>query len=117
MDVKRIIKRALSKLNIGAEFWRIPQYPIEKGIKLNIGSGNWEKRGWICLDYPTEHYTDMQKGHKITPYDIRSNLLPFKDESVSAIYTSNVIEHIEDVHIQKLFNEAWRVMKPGGYFA
>jgi ubiquinone/menaquinone biosynthesis C-methylase UbiE len=56
----------------------------------------------------------MQKGHKIVPYDIRNDSIPFGDNSVNTIYCSHVVEHIEDIHIQKMFNECYRVLLGGG---
>lgn len=85
-------------------------------ILLNIGSGNWECPGWICLDYPSEWYSKAQNGHKIVPYDIRSESIPYSDNSVDAIYCSHVVEHIENHHIQKFFQEVHRVLKEGGVF-
>jgi len=90
-------------------------YPKNK-LCLNIGAGSWGHEGWINLDYPTEWYSKAQSAHKFIPYDIRNDKLPFDNNSVDAIYTSHVIEHIEDEHIQTLFNECFRVLKKGGVF-
>ena len=83
-------------------------------ILVNLGSGNWSCERWINLDYASEWYADAQKNHKIVPYDIRNDDLPFSDNSVDVIYCSHVIEHIENIHIQKMFEECYRVLKQGG---
>ena len=83
-------------------------------ICINIGSGDWKCDGWINLDYPTKWYAKSQSHNKFIPYDIRKDLLPFKDESVDLIYCSHVIEHIENEYIDKLFNECYRVLKTEG---
>lgn len=83
-------------------------------VKVNIGSGDWECKGWINLDYPSEWYHKMQKKHKIVAYDIRNDQLPFEKESVDVIYCSHVIEHIENEHIQNMFNNCYNVLKMGG---
>ena len=81
---------------------------------INVGSGNWEAEGWLNLDYPTEWYKKIQAAHKIIPYDIRHDNLPFEDDSVDLIYCSHVIEHIENNYIANFFKEAFRVLKKGG---
>lgn len=120
----KIINLLLGKLsgkcsNI-LSLWRAKQQEKEirknKKLLLNIGSGNWECPGWICLDYPSEWYSKAQSGHKIVPYDIRSESIPYSDNSVDAIYCSHVVEHIENHHIQRFFQEVHRVLKEGGVF-
>jgi len=113
-NLKKLIIDLCSKFGVGVELYRIPIIPIEPGIKINVGSGDWEKPGWINLDYPSEHYSKVQKKHKIIPYDIRNDALPFNSRTISAIYTSHVIEHIEDIHVQHLFDECYRALKLGG---
>ena len=81
---------------------------------INIGSGDWECSGWINLDYPNENYKDVQRKHKIVPYDIRNDKIPFDDNSVDLVYSSHVIEHIETPFVQKMFDEVYRVLKYGG---
>lgn len=50
------------------------------------------------------------------PVDIRDDW-PVDDESADEVYASHVLEHIENgpprIHV---FNEAWRVLRPGGTF-
>jgi SAM-dependent methyltransferase len=87
--------------------------PTDK-LQINIGSGDWECDGWVNLDYPSEYYSKWQKKHKIIPYDICNDSIPFKDDSVDAIYCSHVVEHIENEHIQRMFRECYRVLKRGG---
>ena len=69
---------------------------------INVGSGDWEAEGWINLDYPTIWYSNVQSKHKITPYDIRKDKLPFEDNSVDRIYCSHVIEHIEELLLNNI---------------
>ena len=91
-----------------------PKYFVKNLICINVGSGDWEANGWINLDYPTIWYSNAQSKHKITPYDIRKDKLPFEDHSVDRIYCSHVIEHIEDVFVNTFFTEAFRVLKKNG---
>lgn len=88
--------------------------PNDGKIRINVGSGDWSCDGWTNLDYPTKWYAGSQSHHKFIPYDIRSQNLPFKNESVDLIYSSHVIEHIENEHIENFFKECYRVLKHGG---
>ena len=95
--------------------YRIPRSSASKNkTMLNIGSGDWFCKGWTNLDHPSEWYANAQKKHTFVPYDIRNDLIPFADDSVDVIYCSHVIEHIENIHIQKMFHECFRVLKQGG---
>ena len=40
--------------------------------------------------------------------------IPLEDQSVGAIYSNSVLEHIPQV--EKVFPEAFRILKNGGYF-
>lgn len=99
----------LSKIN------NDPDLKLDPGkVLLNIGSGNWSCERWTNLDYPSEWYANAQKKHKIVPYDIRNDSIPFDNDSVDAVYCSHVIEHIENIHVQKMFTECYRILKQGG---
>lgn len=88
----------------------------EKMLNLNIGAGNYVIGGFVSLDYFSEHYYGDRAAfdRDRISYDIRSDLLPFDDGAVDNIYLNHVIEHIETPHIERLFSEALRVLKPGG---
>ena len=83
-------------------------------VMLNIGSGAWQCDGWTNLDYPTEWYKKAQIQNAFIPYDIRSDDIPFSDNSVDRIYCCHVIEHIENTHILKMFSECFRILKKNG---
>lgn len=87
---------------------------LSEAIRINIGSGDWSSEGWINLDYPSEWYCAAQRKHKIIPYDIRNDRLPYENDSVDLIYCSHVIEHIENKYIATLFDEMFRVLKKNG---
>jgi ubiquinone/menaquinone biosynthesis C-methylase UbiE len=109
------INNILSRLNY--QLLRIDK-PVSNNnsnkILLNLGSGNWSCKGWINLDYPSKWYASSQKKHTIIPYDIRNDDIPFDNDSTDAIYCSHVIEHLENIHIQKMFSECYRVLKKNG---
>lgn len=49
----------------------------------------------------------------ILPHDLRKGI-PFADESVSAVYHSHVLEHIDREHADGFMAEIHRVLRPGG---
>ena len=54
------------------------------------------------------------------PYTINKNpkILPYKDNSVSALLSSGVLEHVHEYEMtdEEALQEIYRVLKPGGYF-
>ncbi len=82
-------------------------------VNLNIGSGGYYLPGFTNLDYPSDWYQGQQQQPFIA-YDMRSDDLPFSNGSVDNIYCSHVIEHIETPYVTHFFQEAARVLKPGG---
>jgi len=88
------------------EFDRVnPCFINEDSIKVNIGAGNWKKTGWKTLDC----YLNA---------DIKADLrkckpLLIKDNQLEKVFSSHCIEHIETHHLQHLFKELYRCMKPG----
>ena len=125
MKILKIVNKILGKFNcriskINRHIESVGKLNLNSGkegsdkILLNLGSGNWSLDGWTNLDYPSEWYANAQKNHKIVPYDIRNDNIPFEDNYVDIIYSSHVIEHIENIHIQRMFDECYRVLKTGG---
>ena len=119
---KKLIKKLLEKFNYRITKIKTLEPVIDckidtdfdnSKVLLNLGSGNWSCEGWINLDYPSAWYANAQKDHKIIPYDIRNDKIPFDDDSVDVIYCSHVVEHIENIYIQKMFTECYRVLKKG----
>ena len=71
-------------------------------MKINLGCGLDKKEGYIGIDRI-----------KLKGVDIICNLeegLPFKDNSINNIYTSHVLEHINN--LIGLMEEIWRICKP-----
>lgn len=81
---------------------------IQDGPKLNIGPGaRWRRAGWLRLD------------HYVTDADIRLDLrdgkpIPLPSHSVLKIFTSHVIEHLDDRAVDVLFRECHRILRFGG---
>lgn len=82
---------------------------------VNIGSGKTYHDRWINLDYSSDWYNDLPKN--FVEYDLTSNAKwPFKQGSIDAFYTSHVIEHLEETHVLRLFENVYRSLSVGGRF-
>ena len=70
---------------------------------IDIGSGD------------TKEFLFVKKLDQITGFKLEKNIkLPFKDETIEAIYCSHTIEHLFDETIKWLLIECHRVLKKGG---
>ena len=88
----------------------------EGSLNLNIGAGEYVIDGFTSLDFYSEHYyKNKQKFlEERVEYNIRTDALPFSDNSVDNIYISHVVEHVEDKYVEYLLSEAYRVLKVSG---
>ena len=73
-------------------------------VKLNLGSGSTKgKNGWVNVDlFGADINHDLTKG------------VPLDDNTVDAIYSSHVFEHIPYKDLLNVIKEIRRVLKPGG---
>ena len=86
-----------------------------KGILVDIGCGNkpyeiWTKEKvaeYICCDV-------VQSSSNKVDVLCQANNIPLESNSFDTVLSTQVIEHVED-H-QGLVNEAYRLLKPNGYF-
>lgn len=105
-------------------------------VRVNVGCGMSPTPGWINLDnspsvrlakYPrltkaldgfrvlparSKQYIDWCKEHDVafgTALD-----LPFEANSVDAVYSSHMLEHLDQATGHRFLQEAKRVLKPGG---
>jgi SAM-dependent methyltransferase len=75
-------------------------------IKLNIGAGQWFRYGWQTVDFYVGADVNI---------DLReSPPLPFADGSVSLVFSSHVLEHLDDEAGAHLLSEIARVLRPTG---
>ena len=83
-------------------------------LNLNIGAGSYEIENFLSLDIYTKHYYKNKKEFlkKRIEYNIRKDMIPFKDSVVDNIYISHVIEHIEEPSL--LIKESFRILRPKG---
>lgn len=102
-----------SALNIKHKSWRAKsiktfhQYLNSTQIyKLQLGAGLNQLSGWFNTDYfarPGISFLDVTKK------------FPFPDNIFEWVFSEHHIEHITYLQAQLMLNEAFRVMKPGGY--
>jgi predicted SAM-dependent methyltransferase len=102
--------------------------------RLHLGCGTTQPESWINLDGswnaflgnyprlkrivralrlvpPSQLAINWQPG--VIIHDLRKPL-PFNDASMSAVYSSHTIEHLYPSDAAHLFDEIYRVLKPGG---
>ena len=82
---------------------KFPKY--EYPIKLNIGCGKDDRKGFINIDFRDLGFNMI--------WDIRGGI-PFPDGSVDEIFASHFVEHLDDEECQDFFVDAMRVLKPHG---
>lgn len=72
-------------------------------VKLNLGSGDSKYQGFTSVDLYDEQA------------DVKADLtdLPFEDNSVEEIICLQTVEHIAYNLTEKMFEEMYRVLKPG----
>ena len=74
-------------------------------MKLNLGSGNDYRDDCINVDVNKEGSCDVV-------VDLENDNLPWKDGEIDEIVAHMILEHI--IKRDRLMNECWRVLKPGG---
>lgn len=86
--------------------------------KFNIGSGYvagsvFAGDGWECVDDAytpgTEEWRPPAIYHKFN----LTETWPFPREVADCIFASHILEHIEHIKQRKVYEEAYRVLKPG----
>ncbi|MCI4664407.1 MAG: methyltransferase domain-containing protein [Neomegalonema sp.] len=87
---------------------------------LNFGSGSFFHKRWTNFDYPAQsrYYGAIQgkPGQDFHPIDLcADNLkLPYGDNTVSLIYCSHTLEHLETPRALHFLRECARVLGPNG---
>jgi len=72
--------------------------------KLNLGSGPIVKKGYVNIDIVKCEGVDIVHDLNMFPY-------PFRDNEFDEIYTSHVLEHLDD--LPKVMTELKRICKKG----
>jgi len=76
-------------------------------MKLNLGCGSNKIPGYTNVDVEPSCEPDLV-------HDFTKAPLPFEDNSVEEILFFHTVEHISKKLHHAIFNEFWRVLKPGG---
>lgn len=84
---------------------------------FNIGAGTWRHEAWTNIDLPpqSEEFAKIQAPciyHDL----VAADELPIAPDSAELIFTSHVIEHLPDLHANRLLASAHRALKRGGVF-
>jgi predicted SAM-dependent methyltransferase len=95
---------------------------VDTPLKLNLGCASNLLEGYINIDqdnidtirerYP---YISFPKDSIIYIYDVFN--LPYNDNTVDEIIADGFIEHISFLEEKPLFEEIFRILKPGGIFS
>lgn len=94
--------------NMKATFCHLYNYYFNRNIrkyrKLNIGSGNDYKTGFLNVDFNScaDVFLDAR------------NKFPFKDCTIEFIYSSHFIEHLDHHELMEHFKECRRMLSNGG---
>lgn len=89
-----------------------PATILEFGAGTGIQARELANRGYRvkAIDLPASGYSDARV-YDVQDYDGRS--IPLPDASVDVVFSSNVLEHVED--LPTTFAEFRRILAPGGY--
>ncbi|MFQ3354345.1 MAG: putative SAM-dependent methyltransferase [Paracoccaceae bacterium] len=84
-----------------------------KKIMLNVGAGRFRHSDWRNVDLKVSSlsigWSDQDINHDLLSHTV----LPFLDDTVDAIYSSHVMEHIPQDAVDFFFTDAKRMLKPG----
>ncbi len=101
--------------NVEAYSKIFPQESLNRKAFYNIGAGKFRHPFWTNVEKKTDWYEDSFVDSDHLEYDLLSlTKLPVEDNSAEIVYSSHTVEHITDAAAQNMFNEAYRILKPGG---
>lgn len=75
--------------------------------KLQIGTGQNSQPGWLN----TDRDTGLSQG---SVYLDAAKKIPFDSLTFDYVYFEHLIEHLDFIHGERLIQECYRVLKPGG---
>jgi len=91
-------------------------HSLDNKLFLNLGAGKFYHKYWTNIDMGSEQYKPVQKHDFINMNFEDKQPLPFDDNTIEIVYTSNMIEHLTDDAVAFLFDEVYRLLKQGGFF-
>src|SRR5262245_54988513 len=82
----------------------------------NFGAGNWRHPRWTNIDYGSDWYAYDRSLIDLT-WDIAAlGPAPIESGVGEAAYCSHTIEHVLETHVDHLFREVARILKPCAVF-
>jgi predicted SAM-dependent methyltransferase len=97
-------------MRVNGALYRMLRAPRKGLVKVHLGPGQTKYlEGWINVD------ANIFTAKCDVWSDVRGKL-PFRDNTVDALYSHHVIEHLPDSRLAFHFSELFRVLKPGGMF-
>jgi len=83
-------------------------------LMINLGGGNYFRRHWKVMDYPSPHYS-LKNWVLDYEYDLTSRKpFPLSDNSVYAFFCSHTMEHIPQEYCSFILKEIYRTLMPNG---
>jgi len=112
--VRKWLEKAGIEVRRKPDDYLLDRYPDDASkAYYNVGSGSFWHPRWTNIDFVSEHYRSVQRD--VLHHDLMSlSPLPVETGTARVIYTSHTIEHIKDIAVARLFEEAYRCLVPGG---
>lgn len=115
---------------VGADIlpWSLSGVELGEDL-LEIGPGPGFTTDWLrhryrslaCLEVDPSLARDLQRrmlGTNVTVHSGSGTEMPFGDRTFSGVVSFTMLHHVPSVELQdRLFHEAFRVLRPGGVFA
>lgn len=87
---------------------------LENKRFYNIGAGSFSHNYWTNIDYATDYYAEQQRSGFINHNLMSLSDILVESNTAEIVYTSHTIEHISEKAVEKMFSEAFRMLKRGG---
>lgn len=111
------VRRKRSDIPLSVYERLYPEESLRERRFYNIGAGSFHHQYWTNVDHPSAWYASRLEDNLHIDWDLLElTPLPVPDGVAEAVYTSHTIEHITNAAAQNMFDEAYRILKPGGYF-
>ncbi len=127
--IQGTVRRILSRL--GYDIRRLPRHDrhdldlyfplygraaVEAKRFYNVGAGGFSHPAWTNVDKRTDQYASLQGERVGLNWDLLlCEPLPLEDACAELVYSSHTIEHVTNEAVNNFFQQAYRILKPGGY--
>lgn len=86
-------------------------------LEMACGTGRLTNYATHGLDASSEMMAYAQKRHpEVTFCEASACATGFADAEFDVVYSFHLLMHLDEATIQQIFDEAWRILKPGGRF-